>query len=405
MIKPKGMRKIGMFIIGIMVLGTYSCEKDSLEIGTVLPEGSDVTDGVPVVFSIALNAGLETGTDLVLMSRVTGNEVLTQLKPDYKAVLVKEIDSCWIVDTVIDAKLYTNGTTNYTRGRELKNLTLTLRPGTYRLCMFVNILSNAWNKDLRRGKVVEDPNDKNIKVPYAWQYVPSADKGHSPTYGKEVLFSEAFAGYTEFEVQKNTDVHASALERRDTVNLQRKVGAFRFLLKVGKENEETFDIATAHFFQAYLRPTNGQHFPDGLDVWGKPWYKEGQPRDSLYMYLSTVRDSLKIENGTYASCLINRGSTYFCMFFLAGEQPIHYKLTDFMVTSSSPGPMYTLKEDEVFTGKLEMNKFSGISLVNTGESVNPSGWEDYYYVTQEKNEQGQLVDAAQLFSPFIQWFE
>lgn len=121
------------------------------------------------------------------------------------------------------------------------------------------------------------------------------------------------------------------------------------------------------------------------------------------MYLSTVNDSLKSENGTYASCLINRGSTYYSMFFLAGERPIHYKLTDFRIISSSPGPVYILKDKEVVTGILEINKFSGVSLVNTGELVNSEVY-NQFYATQEKDAVGQLVDAAQLFSPFIQWF-
>lgn len=397
------MKRRWIFIIGMMIFWAYSCEKDNLEIENFLPEESDVTDGVPVVFSIALDVGVETGTELVPMSRATENEVLTRLYPAYKAVLVKKIGARWIVDTVIDAKFWTGWDMDYTRGKELKNLTLTLRPGTYRLCMFANLLTDGWNNGLRSGKVVEDPNDKDIKLAYAWQYVPSTDRDHYATYGKEVLLDEAFAGYTEFTVEKNTDLHSSAPLRQETVNLKRKVGAFRFLLKVGEGKDPTFNIGTAHFLKAYLRPTDGQHFPDGLDVWGNPWYKEGQPRDSLYMYLSTVNDSLKSENGTYASCLINKGSTYYSMFFLAGEQPIHYKLTDFRIISSSPGPVYVLKDEEVVTGILEMNKFSGVSLVNTGELVNSEVY-NQFYATQEKDTKGQLVDAAQLFSPFIQWF-
>ncbi len=268
-------RKI--FINGLLAFLMAGCQHEKAEIVPRTPDREN-GDKVPVTFSMQM-AGLETGTEIVPMGVSTraADTVYTKISPFYTCILLKKADTRWIVDTVINNKLTSegyNGIEIKKNNKTIGELRLELRPGTYHMTLYFNLNDSKWNPDLKPGTVVKD-DAGTVPVPYACQYSYQTNMSfYGYNYGRRTLYREPFIGTSDFTVEKTSDLHTGSPNMRLTVSLRRKATRFRFLLKdqPSPEKSLTFDMNTEHTIKATLIAVPGQKFPEGIDVWGDAYY-------------------------------------------------------------------------------------------------------------------------------------
>jgi len=269
-------------LLGLALAVMTSCQ-DKETVIDIEPVVEEAT--VPVSFSVGFNNLLAGETVHEPMTRAPGDNLpLVQISNAYSVLIIKKVNDVWILDKLLEKKfdpsdrfnqepiLITDENVNNAMEFETD-----LRPGTYRMTIFTGTHNMGKFKDLHQGLIVEDENGP--KMAYTYRTV-------DPSYlnpGTLNLQEEIFAGCEPFEVEKTTDLHSEPLMKNIHVTLQRKVSKLRIFLRF-EESE-----AGLNFYNGYLNGITArlnlvdgsQKFPNGLNVWGEPYYNKASPIEEM----------------------------------------------------------------------------------------------------------------------------
>lgn len=396
------MKKI-FYIISILA-GLYSCEQNLTE--EILPQQNPETDErVPMTFQMTFPGLTDYGTDLVPMSRATTKDTIKSLiANEYKAIIIKKIENQWFVDTVIkNQPIQTPGSIwnnlTITKDTAFSPIQINLRPGTYKMGLFLGVNNTDLNPELKKGFLVSSAPDI-----VAGQNLPAAVFAHiagppqpltnDPPEGTYVIAREIFAGMVNFTVGKDQELQAKGVNTPLNIALQRKVSRYRFLLK--QTAELTFD-RTPHKLQLILRATDANNpFCNGLDVLGGSYYDLSNPLTEISLLESTTGNFYlsTYDNELYqmAETAGGGGSTNFGPFIIM-DKPINFELTVPMFSGQASGPLYECKENLSLT-------FQPNSLLTnifiTKEPDDPNAEKLPVYYLDDSN-------ANRLFDPYYEW--
>lgn len=388
-----GRGKIGW--IAIIALVFMACQQDKWEMDeSLLAQEEEV---IPVTFNISLASGMELDSEIVPMNitRAEGDTVLSHLSNTYKAIVVKKIDTRWIIDRIVSSTLMEGafGSEILLKRRDvLKPLQLELRPGKYRLVIFLNAGSGKWNETLKPGTIVEDESG-TVERPQVMEYW-IAGKDYPNRYLK-TLSREIFTGYVDFSVRKTDHLNANAYENLHSVQVTRKVGCFRIVLK---ENPGLRKYGnTEQSFRATFVAADGKYFPDGLDIWGNAWY------DKTNLCRSVDVCMLSRYPAGRTDYLVSSwiGVTVFSPYYFVDDQTegLPYTVRNIKITGQSGAPyqVFRFKDDYVASRVLRASYIDGIVLQPTDETYADEETQTGVYLV-EVNE-----DPAKLFGPFMEW--
>lgn len=304
-------------MLGLASFLLLSCSQD--ERLDYVPDGNP--DMVSAVFQLSMNQGLETGSGYEPMTKSfsgidEGTKVI--ISNAYRAYIVKEVGTKWIVDKILTIKINTKDEWDL-NGHEVKNNTVfhsfstDLRPGNYKMTVFTGEKAVNWNdSNVKVGTIVEDSNDSSIKAPWVCTYKPVGSGGYI-FEGHRSLQEEIFTNTIPFVIEKTEDLHSAAKPSIFPVSLHRMVSKFRILLKCEDGSSKTnFHPEQPNSITANLKTRNGKTFCTGLDIWGQPYYK-----NPLYgikagegEYLTDLKFIVNCWQSPQAPILADNGSGY-----------------------------------------------------------------------------------------------
>lgn len=283
------MKKI-LYIL-ILTAGMFSCEKGSVDIQ---PDPVPANDKIQVTFTPSLTETFSYDTEMTPMTRAGYDKYLTGLSNKYKAVIIKYTDQKWIVDTVLEDYINTQRQWQsiiVTATTQLSPIVTELRPGIYKMGLFINFSGVKWNSDLKKGYIVSSepdilPTTSGLPAAYTVEF---ADKpqNQDPPEGSLEINRELFAGMTSFTVGKNNDLHAAGQSGNILVKLQRQVSRYRFLLRVREKDDLPDFPSTNYWFRGNITCNEGDRFCDGINLLGGPFYSDGPGCTSMPFYACT----------------------------------------------------------------------------------------------------------------------
>lgn len=283
------MKKI-LYIL-ILTAGLFSCEKGSVDIQ---PDPVPANDKIQVTFTPSLTETFSYDTEMTPMTRAGYDKYLTGLSNKYKAVIIKYTDQKWIVDTVLEDYINTQRQWQsiiVTATTQLSPIVTELRPGIYKMGLFINFSGVKWNSDLKKGYIVSSepdilPTTSGLPAAYTVEF---ADKpqNQDPPEGSLEINRELFAGMTSFTVGKNNDLHAAGQSGNILVKLQRQVSRYRFLLRVREKDDLPDFPSTNYWFRGNITCNEGDRFCDGINLLGGPFYSDGPGCTSMPFYACT----------------------------------------------------------------------------------------------------------------------
>lgn len=336
-----------IIIIGILI-SCFSCRQEE----ELLTEWSDKElqkDRIPVNFSFSVHTetAVFTGTEIKPMdTRATAGTVTTRLENTFKGILLKEINHCWYVDTLVTAQLDSKqkpwNLLYITDQTIVSNWQIELRPGNYRLIAVLNPSSVTWNPTLTSGRLIKDISKPNDTIPYAFTYRYSTSSFNK---GERQLSKEIFVGIKEFSVRKSDDLHSDRTKEL-TVDFTRQVMKFRLMLR--KYTPPTAGSAvvfpnTQHFFHATLRTQDEKGFCQGITSWGEAYYPALSPVKEMKYTSTAISEWFQGNDNENYYIIRPDNSTVPHLFLLTGGQDnpsISYQLDDILITTSSPGIIY-----------------------------------------------------------------
>lgn len=389
------MRRDKIWWIGMLVLLFLACQQDPYgESDEILSEGEE---NVRVSFTISLASGMKLDSEIVPMnSSQTGEDtVFTRISNEYKAIVVKKIDTRWIIDRIVSSNLGIGSAWSeiqLKRGSVFKSLQLELRPGTYRLILFLNPDSGIWNEALKSGMVVEN-EEGTIAPPQVLKY-RIGDSGY-PNAGLRMLNRELFAGSADFVVKKNNQLNQDPYKNVHSIQASRKVACFRIVLK---ENPEAHQFGpTEQRFTAIFTAADGKYFPDGLDIWGNAWYDKTNPCRSMGVCMicryPRGRTDYLVSSWT--------GVTVFSPYYIVEDrnEDLPYTISDIDIHGQSGEPYQIFKCPQGYTTSrvFKTSYIDGIVLRPTTEIFKDETTNTGVYL-EEVNE-----DTGSLFGPFMEW--
>lgn len=396
-----------MFLLAFISGLFCACEHDEVPGG----RNDEPAEGaVPVNFELQLNGSpdIETGTGYLPMTKAA-TPIKSGLYKDYKYVLLKKIEDSWYIEQIENSRLG-NTTTGSTGWWDIEvrddgpvgNVAMELRPGVYKLAVFLNSRCVIWDKSLKPGDRVYTEGKPGEKFPCICRY---AYDSYQPDCIS--LTRELFTGSVDFIVEKNGDLHTEATGREPAVTLTRKVGQFQILLKKTEMNDpDAFSFGNyAYFIKATFRAQEGYVFCEGLDVTGMPYTDTEKPWKQFDYYASTTSFSNKWRT--------DRDGRMYRMVELNSTDPALYLIAD---PGQTQGVPYTVEiksltgpsgeypyegfhyEGEPLTGVLKINSVSGIAL----ECVQPQESRVKIGVATDGNGR-PLTPEEYLFSPYYLW--
>ena len=393
------MKKL-FYIISILA-GLYSCEQNFTE--EIIPQQTTETDEkIPVTFRLTFPQLTDCGTELVPMSRAASDTIKSVIRNEYKAVIIKKIENQWFVDTVIKNQYFEVSDSlpdvNITDNTSFSPLQIELRPGTYKMTIFLGVNNNDLNPQLKKGLLVSSTPDivpgQNLPAAVFPYFSGAPHSLTDPPEGTDIIVREIFAGTVSFTVDKDPELRTKGINSPLDVALQRKVSRYRFLLK--KTPEPTF-ITTAYTIQFVLKAKDaGNPFCNGLDVLGGSYYDASNPLTEISLFESTTGKYYLSQTDNESYQMAERagggGSTNFGPFIIM-DKPIDFQLTLPRVTGQSGGPDYECKETLMLT--LQPNSLlTNIFILK--EPTDPNEFKfPLYYLDDPK--------ANQLFDPYYEW--
>ncbi|MCC8172449.1 MAG: hypothetical protein LIP00_11860 [Parabacteroides sp.] len=392
-----------VFISGLF----WACEQDDAP-GVRNDEPAE--GAVPVNFKLQLNGtpDIETGTGYIPMTKAAGT-IKTGLYKDYKYVLLKKIEDSWYIEAIGNSQLETTGP-GYTPWWDIEikgdgpigDLAMELRPGTYKLAVFLNSRCVQWDNTVKPGDRVYTEGKAGERYPRICRYIYNT---YAP--GCVLLSRELFTGSANFIVEKNGDLHTEASGREPAVTLTRKVGQFQVLLKKteGKGPNDYSFGNTQYFMRAVFRAQGDGVFCEGLDVTGMPYSDPQNPWKELRLYASEHAFSSKwrTDKAGRKYRMVELNSTDPAFFLFADpDKPegVPYTVEIESLTGASGSYPYEgfHYEGEPLTGVLKNNSVSGIAL----ECVEAQEYQVKIGVATDGNGQ-PLAPEDYLFSPYYLW--
>lgn len=392
-----------VFISGLFC----ACEHDEAPGG----RNDEPAEGaIPVSFKLQLGGtpDIETGAGYLPMTKA-GGLLKSGLYKGYKYVLLKKIEDSWYIEKTGDSRL--EGTTSSPTAwwdidvrddGPVGNLAMELRPGTYKLAVFLNSRCVVWDNSLQAGDRVYTEGKPGERFPcicrYAYDtYVPDCIS----------LTRELFTGSADFIVEKNGDLHTEASGREPVVTLTRKVGQFQVLLKKTEMNgPNDFSFGnTSYFLKATFRTQGDGVFCEGLDVTGMPYTDPENPWKEFAFYASTTSFGSKWRTDKEGRMyrMVELNSTDPALFLIADpDRPEGVPYTVEIISLVGASGEYPYQgfhyEGEPLTGILKINSVSGIAL----ECVEAQDTRVRIRVATDGTGQ-PLTPEAYLFSPYYLW--
>lgn len=347
---------IGMLVcIFILLLAcTERDETDSLINREIM--GKDLVN-VSLSLSSLPEMKIEGNTDYRPMGTRASGNVRSIINNMYKCLVIKEIESKWYVDTLLQPTL-----TNDSRFDKLKvtddtrfnDLQLTLRPGHYRVLVVLNFQATKWNTALVPGAIVKGETDT---VAHAYTYSFQEDDFYWNLGMRQVRY-EVFAGTADFIVNKTSDLHSTPINGNTKVKLTRKVMQMRYLLKDEPSAKYNLNFSNTQYTVYATLKTNqaDKFFCDGLDCWGDAYYNHQNPTTELQMCTCLDPNFWKATNGKGYQIISNHVTIYSPFVFTDNSTQVSYRLEDIRVTGQSgdfrfaypnPIPGLTLKNNTI----------------------------------------------------------
>lgn len=323
-----------IILLGLTLALITSCQDEA-----VLNEQDPIVEevAVPVKFSMSMNR-VVSSISHEPMTRAEGDLPLVQISNQYTVLIIKDVDGRWILDKVMDKKFDPNDRFNMTlldvtdeNADNLVQFETDLRPGSYRMSIFTGTSSMTPADNLKPGMWVEEDGIPQL----AYKYRITSQGYLNP--GKEGLQEEIFAGWEPFEVVKTTDLHSESLIQNVHVTLNRKVAKLRMFLKF-EESESGY-----YFFNEYSLGVVGQMdvvegsqpFPNGLNIWGDPYYNNGG-LTTMYYGTHCWRKTQEGSDGTHYLMGMKSDTRQFAVFYFTDpEYDISVKMSDVEITAST----------------------------------------------------------------------
>lgn len=385
----------------ISLLFFFACSDEyGLENG---PDASTGTDAVAVSFTLSLK--IKNNTEYVPMVRAGNDTVLTQLTGPHRYVLLKKVNDGWYIDKIdswqIGASVWSS--VDITASTSLPPLKLLLRPATYRLAVFLNGGTLAWDKTFKEGSYVTGAATADKDFPCLMRY--ATQQQH---YKKSIILSrEPFSGYVEFTVDKNDDLHTEAPVRSFEVPLTRKAAQFQILMRRTPEVDGSF-FDTPYGLLAVLRAPADNPFCEGLNVLGLAYFDKASPCTELEYCCSTTGVSGGVSNWRTDSAgrqyqMAEQGSSVPSPFLLADpDNPagVPMEVCDMKIYGQTGNDRYVVEQN--ITKILKANQVCGIAFESTGRR----DAQEYLivYARPITDEKGDPVDESEfLLPPYYLW--
>lgn len=396
-----------MFLL-VFISGLFcACEHDEAPGG----RNDEPAEGaVPVSFKLQLSGtpDMETGAGYIPMTKAAGT-IKSGLYKEYKYVLLKKIEDSWYMEKIEDAELEgsANGHSSWwdievRDDGPVGNIAMELRPGTYKLAVFLNSRCVTWNNSLKPGDRVYTEDKPGEQFPCICRYTYNSNAS-----GCILLSHELFTGSVDFIVEKNGNLHTEATGREPAVTLTRKVGQFQVLLKKtegNSPNDYSFGN-TQYYLLATFRAQEGHVFCEGLDVTGMPYSDPEKPWKEIQFYTSpfALSGKWRTDKDGRMYRMVEVNSTHPALYLIADpDQPEGVPYTIEIVSLTGQASEYPYQgfryEGEPLTGILKINSVSGIAL----ECVEPQENQVKIGVATDGNGQ-PLTPEAYLFSPYYLW--
>lgn len=362
---------IGLVCIGMLLA---ACEQEEV----FYDPGITDNHRIAIPLSVAPDLFLEEHSEYVPMSTKAADHIEAKIENTCRCLIMKEIDSKWYVDTLLQATLDKSlapyASQKVKASGPVGTLDLILSPGHYRILAVANASGVTWNPALTPGYQVKDEMVSGNPVPYAFTYSVQTDDQFS-NYGYRSLYREVFTGTYQFTVSKTGDLHSDPLNGNGSVSLSRKVSRFRLLLKNRLSPKENFPFnLTPHFAHVALKATGDTPFCNGIDCWGDAYYDRETPLNLFEMYISTYGKWSTAANGAEYQMVLPENSTYPAVFIFTDErmaQGISYQIVECLISGKSGE--FTYYYDGTIDGHtLYPNSIDGIVLQTTDEyKMNP----------------------------------
>lgn len=337
--------------------------------------------------------GLEWQTGLQPMTRNSSEQNISRLNNGYKVIVTKKVAFKWVIDTILDCRLDNLKSiwndVYLTSFKQFDQLSLTLRPGEYKISVFLNTSRVIWNNELKPGYIVSTDADISFqsKLPPAYTY-RYENNPYFINCGNPVLSRELYAGYTSLVIGKKNNLTSSVKSIPVTITLKRVIGLIRFILDKNKENP--FDNT-----QYYLRCTmeSDSEFCEGINILGGG-YRTG--RKVLDFYSSFTSSYISPLNNKEYMIAEPQHATYYCPYVIT-DTALNCTIKNISITGYTGGPKYK------YIGELyrvvEPNRISAILLTPTLETYQPSLPSPIGFILKEVTD----INPVQVFSPLMEW--
>lgn len=401
------MKRNTLLLIAISLF-FLACEEERLpgEGESTVTEG----DAVPVKFNVELDLGSET--EYVPMTRAEQPKNLTRVtggQQDY--LLLKLVNDGWYIDKkgtwkieglTYDYGYFVTATTSWSP------IEMELRPGTYRLAVFLNSRSLARDETLKEGSRVAD-KDTDVRDFQCFLTYETQQQYVKPSY---LLTNEVFTGYVEFRVNKNDNLHTDTPERSFHVLLTRKVGQFQFLMKKtpGKDGSV---IKTPYNMSAVLKAKPDDPFVKGINVLGLPYLDKQSPLISIeyVTYTQGRPEGWRTDKAGREYQMMETGSSVPAFFLIADPEdkegvPFEIEVARISGQSGNDWYQYTTPVSKV----LKANQVCGVAFESSGNRLypDPQSQDEYCAVIAQlaTDDAGRTLEESEfLFPPYYIWNE
>lgn len=363
----------------------------------IRPDG----DPMPVTFNLGTELGIDQNIELRPVTRAA--QTVAKLDNAYRVLILKKIDSRWILHRIEDGLL----DTSKDQGKELKvsegfvpdPYRTELTPGRYRIVTIINPDGAKWNEVLHLGSIVADENDPQKTTPPAITYRIEMSERYV-NYGERYLSGEIFVGTADFTVSKSGTIGQSP-DRQISVACQRRVARFRILLKNKENNGINNAVNTENYVRTLFTAKENKVFCDGIDAMGNPYYNKATPTYAMKVNVTCNGNLYESSVNGENYMMINWHSnvpSYFWFTDPAVDVPFDLKLES--ITEQAGGPLRFCNEQYPLI--LKNNAITGIVYEADGTYYEQNDIV-HFGLRQSCDGAGQPEDPALLFDPFYEW--
>lgn len=354
-------------------------------------------DAVPVSFP----ATLQLDQDVQQRPMTRAVEVSTRLANGYKVILLKRVDTKWIVHRTEEARfvasVYPGKEYAYTGTMPGEAYSTELTPGDYRIVLIANARRGTWNDALLPGTVVADRNDPTISAPPALTYY--MEQGNYENNGERCTARDVFVATADFSVQRSTSL-GNDLRRVVPVQFIRRVARFRFLLKDKDTGGANIHFNTENFIYARFTARDGARFCDGIDAMGEPYYDPANPTTTMRAIVTLTARLFAYAGEQYMAATPDNSHIFGLYWFTDPAQPVDFDVTIDLIATNSGGPVFM--SDGVFPCTLANNTATGLVLETDGTATFKDGI--YCFgLRQAMDDTGAPEDAGVILGPNFEW--